>query len=57
MSPLNGSEVFLPFIRHSSDSQVMYAWNKPRFPLSVYFGIYIAKHIVCMGIQEASTMV
>ena len=44
-------------IRHSSDSQVMYAWNKTGFPLSVYFGIYISKHIVCVGIQEISGVV
>lgn len=44
-------------IRHSSDSQVMHAWDKTRFPLSVYLGIYISKHIICVGIQETSGVV
>ena len=35
----------------------MHAWDKTRFLLSVYLGIYISKHIVCVGIQETSAVV
>ena len=37
--------------------RIMYARNKPRLPLSIYFGVYISKHIVCVGIQKTSTVV
>lgn len=35
----------------------MHAWDKTRFLLSVYLGIYISKHIICVGIQETSGVV